>query len=402
MKRLYKPLLIFGIVLAGIIIVYNVYILFNPRIKTQIVVKGTIEETISSEAVVIRNEEIVLKESDVIVSSVVVDGERVAKGEKLADLYYGSVLPQVQTELRQINEKLSSLENLTTHENTDNATSLDAMLKGYAQEIVQSAHRQDSKALSKIRDEIESVVNRKIASDGENAAAVIQSLKTRQAELESQISGDKKEAFASTAGLYFSLFDGYEGIIGMENIDALTPSAIEELRKVKPDKNSYDATMKIADGYAWYVAATIDEGKLPSVQKGKMVSLRFPQFGRDVYSAEIIYVSEPQDGQAAIVCKGTEYNDAVYYNRFLNTEIVLNSYTGLKFFKDAVRVVNDKTGVFVLNNDGTAKFKEIEILSSDEGYTVAVEDNLKNNALLLYDEVVITSNPIQDGDVVKY
>ena len=81
---------------------------------------------------------------------------------------------------------------------------------------------------------------------------------------------------------------------------------------------------------------------------------------------------------------------------------MLSSYSGLKVFKDAVKVENDKTGVYIVQNDGTAKFKEAEVLASDEGYAVVKEDNQKENALLLYDEVLITKNPVKDGDFVKY
>ena len=402
MKRLYKALLILAIFAAVVIVLYNVYMLFNPSVKTQIAVKGTIEEVVSSEGVVIRGEEVVLKESGVIVSGVALDGERVAKGEKLADLYYGTVSPKVQAELREVSDRLSGLEILAASSGTDTGISLDTMLKGYSAEIVSAAHGGKGRDLNKIRGQIDNVVNRKIVSDSQNAAAVIAELKTKRDELESQISGEKKEVFASAAGLFFTSFDGYEGLIGTDSIDKITPSGINEIKKAKPDKNSYDAEMKIADGYAWYVAATIDEGKLPSVRKGKTVGLRFPQFGSDIYSAEIVAVSEPENGKAAIVCKGTEYNDAVYYNRFLNTDIVLSSYSGLKIFKDAVKVENDKTGVYIVQNDGTAKFKEAEVLASDEGYAVVKEDNQKENALLLYDEILITKNPVKDGDFVKY
>lgn len=140
MKRLYKALLILAIFAAVVIVLYNVYMLFNPSVKTQIAVKGTIEEVVSSEGVVIRGEEVVLKESGVIVSGVALDGERVAKGEKLADLYYGTVSPKVQAELREVSDRLSGLETLAASSGTDTGVSLDTMLKGYSAEIVSAAH----------------------------------------------------------------------------------------------------------------------------------------------------------------------------------------------------------------------------------------------------------------------
>ena len=405
MKRFYKILFVILLLLSVSVFIYHIYNLFNPSVRTQIAVKGVIEEVVPAEAVVIRDEEIVLKESDVIVSSIVLDGERVAKGKKLADLYYGTVVPDVQAKLREVNEKLTDLNKLSSSGNQQSVNSLDSMIKGYAEDIVKQAHKNNGAGLYKTRRHIDEVMNRKIIADGESADAVIQSLKQQQAELEAKIVGDKREAYATRAGLYFSSFDGYEGMLGTETINNITPSSVKEFLKTEPSLDDHDATMKITDGYNWYIALSIDEGKLPSLQtkmqSGMDAGIKFVQFGQETYPVQITHISEPEDGQVAVVLKGSAYNDAVYYNRFLNVELVLNEYEGLKFFKEAIKVNNEKTGVFVMKNDGVAQFKEVEVLSTDGGYAVVREDNTKPDKLLLYDEVIITRDPIADGDVVK-
>lgn len=405
MKRVYKLLLIVAVLLGALLLFYQIYNLFNPVVRTQLVTKGTIEEIVSADAMIIRDEAVLLKQSDVIVSSVAQDGSRVSKGEKIADLYYGDVSPEVQTKLREVNEKLKDLTELSNRAGADSSNSLDTMLKNYASDIIKATHQGKGDNLYKIRSGIEDVINRKIASDSGNADAVINALRSEQANLESQVSGEKKEIYAERAGLYFSIFDGYEEKISLESLETLTPSGMDELKKSTPDKNKYDATMKVADGYNWYVAVSVDEGKLPTL-KGKQeralpLDIRFPRFGNETYSVDIVRISEPEDGKVVVICRGHDYSNAVYYNRFLDADVVLNSYTGLKFFKDAVKIVNDKTGVYTVKNDSVAKFKEIEVLVTDKGYCVAKEDNTKQNALLLYDEVIMTRNSISDGDVVR-
>jgi len=404
MKKIYRIIFIVAALVVAAIVAYNIYSLFNPPVTTQIAVKGSIEESVGTRGAVIREEEIVLKASDVIVSSVAQDGERVAKGEKLADLYYGQVTPELQQKLREVNDKLSGLTTLKEGGGQHSVNSIDGMLKSYSAEILNAAHKGDGKELSKIRSGIEEVMNRKILSDSENADSVISELKQQQSELEAQISGDKREAFASVAGMYFSSFDGYEGKIGTENIETLTPSSLKTLFKSAPDKNSMDATMKVANAFDWYLAVTVEEEKLPSLQRkmqyGLDVKIRFPQFGQESYVAQLVRISEPENGEVLAVLRCYSYCDAVYYNRFLDTELILNEYTGLKFFKDAVKVYEGKTGVFVRTNNGVAKFKEIEILTTDSGYIVAKEDNNNQGGLLLYDEVIITRNPIKNGDVI--
>ncbi len=405
MKNIYKFFIGIAILLGGLLLIYQVYNLFNPSVRTQLVTKGVIEEVVSAEAMVIRDETVLLKESDVIVSSIMTDGSRVSKGEKIADLYYGSVTPEVQAKLREVNGKIKDLTELSRRTGTDSTNSLDTMLKNYATEIVSAAHKNNGDDLHKIRNGIDDIINRKIVSDSENANATISALKAEQASLEGQVSGEKKEMFSSNAGLYFSIFDGYEEKISLDHLQTLTPSGMEELKKINPDKNKYDATMKVADGYNWYVAIAMDEGKLPTLkrkqEKGESIDIRFNQYGEETYPVSIMRISDAEKGKVVVIGKGIAYSDAIYYNRFLDADVVLNSYEGLKFFKDAVRIADDKTGVYIIKNDSIAKFKEIEVLATDKGYCVAKEDNLNSNGLLLYDEVIITRNSIKDGDIVR-
>ena len=407
MKKTYKIILTIAVILILFILFYNVYNLFNPGVKTQIVSKGTIEEIVKTEGVVIRDEEIVLKSSDVIVSSVVLDGERVYKGQKLADLYEGQVHPEIQAELREVNEKISDLERLMGTASGGTTNTADGMIKEYSRKIVQYSHLANGESLYKIRGKIDDVMNRKIASNSKNADATISGLKTRQKELEAQIVGEKKEVYAGIAGMYFSTFDGFEGKINSDKIEELTPHELTEIQKNTPDKNERDSTMKVVDGFSWYIAVNVDEGKLPSLKKkqqlGSDVGLRFPIFGQDSYPSQIVHISEPEDGKVLVVFKSYAYCDAVYYNRFLDVDIILSTQTGLKFFKDAIKVVNEKTGVYIMKTDGVARFRNVNILATDDGYVVVKEETSEENSnrLLLYDEVIVTRNEISDGEIVR-
>lgn len=395
MKKFLKPIILIAVLTVLAILFYNIYVLFNPEVKTQIVSKGTIEEKITAEVMIIREESVLLKESDVIASSGLVDGERVAKGEKVADLYYGEVSPAVQAELRSVSEKILSIEDLTSR--SENAgSSPDTIMSGYAEDVLKAAHKQDADELFKIRGSIEDAVIRKIASDATSAETVLSDLRDRQAELEKNIQGDKKELYADSAGVYFTSFDGYEEKVSAEDLEKLLPSSVEQIKKEKGESNAYDATMKIADGYMWYAAVPVHADKLPSVSKGANLSIRFPRYAEDAYPVEVMHISATEKDYALVICRGTTYNEPVYYNRFMDAELILNSYSGLKFFKEAVKMQDKQTGVYVVQSDGTAKFKPVEVRASDDAYTVVKE----NGDLKIYDEVIMTGSPIQDGDVV--
>ena len=400
MKKILKPLLVLVVLAVLIILFYNIYVLFNPDTKTQIVSEGTIEEKIPGEAMIIRDETVVLQKNDVIVSSVLTDGDRVAKGTKIADLYYGNVSTGTRTELLQVSERIKSLEALASQSAFLGGSMPETMFAAYATEIMNAAQNKDMVAVYRVHENVENAINRRIVSDEGNTDAVLHALKARRDELEKSITGEKDTLYAECSGVYFSSFDGYEGSVSPGNMLSLTPTSMQKIKNTRAMDNSTKVTMKIADGYVWYAAIPVHEDKLPSIKKGAILKIRFPHFSQDTYDVEVLNISKPEKGQAVVLVCGTTYNEAVYYNRFMDAELILNSYTGLKFLKDAVKVKGNQTGVYVVQNDGTAAFKPVEVLATDSGYTVVKEDSELENSLKIYDEVIITDNTVKEGEMV--
>lgn len=400
MKKLLKPLLVLVVLAVLIILFYNIYVLFNPDTKTQIVSEGTIEEKISGEAMIIRDETVILQKQDVIVSSALTDGDRVAKGTKIADLYYGDVASGIRTELLQVTERIKSLEALASQNAFLGGSMPETLFAAYATEIMNAAQSKDMEAVYRVHENVENAINRKIVSDEGNTDVVLRDLRARQSELEKSITGEKDTLYTDCSGVYFSSFDGYEGLVSTDSMFSLTPTEIQRIKNNDTTDNSTKVTMKIADGYVWYAAIPVHEDKLPSLKKGAMLKVRFPHFSQETYDVEVQNISKPEKGQAVVLVCGTTYNEAVYYNRFMDAELILNSYTGLKFLKDAVKVKGNQTGVYVVQNDGTAAFKPIEVLATDSGYTVVKEDSALENSLKIYDEVIITDSTVKEGEMV--
>ncbi len=400
MKKLLKPLLVLVVLAVLIILVYNIFVLFNSETKTQIVSEGAIEEKISGEVMIIRDETVVLQKPNVIVSSAFMDGDRVAKGTKIADLYYGEVESATRAELLAVSERIKRLEALASQNEFLSGSMPETMFGGYATEVMKVAQTKNMEAFYTVRENIENAINRKIASDEGGTDAVLSELRARHDELEKSITGEKETVYAERAGVYFSSFDGYEGTVSPESMFSLTPSALQKIKNTGASDTGNVASMKIADGYVWYAAIPVHEDKLPSVKKGATLKIRFPHFSQDTYDVEVQNISKPENGQAVVLVCGTTYNEAVYYNRFMEAELILNSYTGLKFFKDAIKVKGNQTGVYVVENDGTATFKPVEVLATDSGYTVVKANSELENSLKIYDEVVITDGTIKEGEIV--
>ena len=399
----YKLVISIGIGIAVILGIYNLYILVNPKIRTQIATTGTIEEYISADGFVIRDEQILVQDTGLVVDSLVADGERVAKDSQVAVLYHSSIGPAVQANLKSINERILSLERLK-EQNEDVASAdagrIESLTKAKVLELMRYSHFGQGISLSDVKSQLEEVVNQKIATDAESTSNVLGELKAQKQQLEAGIAGEKTPVYSNVAGLYFSYFDGYEGYLSTDAIESLTPSTLEQLETMEDKHIGNGSVAKVVDSFEWNVAAAVDTKKISSIEEGDSIQLRFPEYGNEIYSATVEYISADENGKSVICCSADTYTDTVYYNRKLKVDIIKNISTGLKFSKDAIQVIDGTTGVFIVK-DSVAKFRPVDVLSMDEGYVVVKEDNGKSDNVLLYDEVIIKGNNIKSGDVVR-
>ena len=388
----YKLVISIGIGIAVILGIYNLYILVNPKIRTQIATTGTIEEYISADGFVIRDEQILVQDTGLVVDSLVADGERVAKDSQVAVLYHSSIDPAVQANLKSINERILSLERLK-EQNEDVASAdagrIESLTKAKVLELMRYSHFGQGISLSDVKSQLEEVVNQKIATDAESTSNVLGELKAQKQQLEAGIAGEKTPVYSNAAGLYFSYFDGYEGYLSTDAIESLTPSTLEQLETMEDKHIGNGSVAKVVDSFEWNIAAAVDTKKISSIEEGDSIQLRFPE-----------YISADENGKSVICCSADTYTDTVYYNRKLKVDIIKNISTGLKFSKDAIQVIDGTTGVFIVK-DSVAKFRPVDVLSMDEGYVVVKEDNGKSDNVLLYDVVIINGNNIKSGDVVR-
>lgn len=189
-----------------------------------------------------------------------------------------------------------------------------------------------------------------------------------------------------------------------ENISKFTVSDFQNLDnihlnnqvEVKPGQ----AVAKIINNFEWYLAFVMDTQRVYPLKVGDKLSVRFKDLEDKVIDAYIHYISPEEKGKVIVVLSLNKHIDSIYTFRKVNIDIIKQSYSGFKIPVSAVRVRNGKTGVYIIR-DRIARFREIEILYKNNDFAIVKENNLNENNLLLYDEVIIKSNNIEEGKLIR-
>ena len=109
----------------------------------------------------------------------------------------------------------------------------------------------------------------------------------------------------------------------------------------------------------------------------------------DVYATVGVHPSESQD-----------MNEDLISMRKQVATVVVASYSGLKVPKSAVRMEDDKMGVYVLSNS-VASYKNIEPLFEGDSYYIVEQNVTGNDSLVINDDIIVEAKDVNDKKVMK-
>lgn len=390
-----------GVLCAFLLIAYNIYVFLFVNIKTEIVTEGKIESVINADGISVRDETVLLDEEGGIINNYVSEGERVSKGTKIAAYYDAEVDADKQAKLKNLNERMLNLERLRDERLSASETKInaDSEVSELIPTVIESLHNGDGTQMSDVELKLAEMIDERISSSSRDVNALISDLKSEKQEIENTISGDKKDIYAPQGGVYYQSKDGYENVF---SFDSVTELSLSDFNKIPVDNNSKkeNGVIKLVNNYEWKFAVPISEKKVSGLKTGSVIKLRFKDFDNQIYKTDVVSISQPKNGKVLLVLRGYDNCTPVFTTRKLNADIIFNSEQGLKFNKDAVKVINGESGVYIVKKS-VVRFRKIDILASDDKYVVVRETNsIDYPNLLLYDEVVV-SGDAKENAIIK-
>lgn len=399
-KSIIKTLIV---ILVVVFLVHQAYSSFYSPIKTENTEYYVADEGINAYATVIRQEKVIVSNGGGALHFRLSNGNRISKNGVLADVYGDNSASLTVSKIDDINRKISDIEEVSGYNDTS-ATDIslvnlavsdslnDFVFNCSANNFAQNEDREQKLLLS---------FNKKLFLTGENVdfSAKLAELKSELETLKAQLPAPVGSVTADMSGYFVSAVDGYESKLQTETIDDLTP---EVLSKIKPDKVPENAVGKIVSDYDWYLAIEVSVGESAKYTAGDELLVKTNVRNNDELKATVkqINLSSKSDN-AVLVLSCKEMNKELAEMRSGPVTIISKEYKGLKLSKKALRVVNGKTGVYVVSGV-TLKFVTVDIIYNTDDYIICKQNNIDDKtALRLYDEVVVKGKNLYEGKVIN-
>ncbi len=412
-KKKQRSFAAFLIAAFVICITANVLLSFGNRIETMIVRRGTEEECITAEGYIFREQTIISSPADGYLRCEADEEQRVKIGETVAHVYQKEIDPSVNSELEAIEKEIAKLSSKTGQEDiySSDTTKIEQSIARDMRRVPSLGYENKTEEVAEIRDEVDRLIKSRKIVKGEavadNAENELERLRARKAELEAAHGIDRTPISAPKAGAFTTGVDGLEEALSLEKLEGITPDYFKELNKMKP-RTSSDGKIstgspagKIVNNYKWYVAFPISAKLAEDIDEGDAVELRFSDIDARTISGTVSYVSGEEGGKVAVVVKSNKYVDMIYSSSKVKAELITHHYEGLKIPSESVRIVDNKTGVYVVRND-KARFFPVNILYNSKKWVIISESLPEGGTTIkLYDELIVDGKNLYDNKVVR-
>lgn len=388
-------------IIAVVFVAHQIYSSAYKPITTVSAEYYTAEEGFAINATVIREEKIITTDTTGALHFTLSDGERVAKGGTIANIYADAQTSVTVNRIDQLNSRIADIEEMQGYNdleaadinlaNTKVDNSLNKMLRGIASGDFSSVEADSAELLTNISRR--QMITGEQTDFSERVAELKTELDTLNASLPEPIGSIRTDE----SGYFVSSVDGYETVLSCDNIEQITPEYLETL---KADTVPQNAIGKIVSGYTWYIAAKVSIGDSLKYKEGDNLTLKTtlkttPQL--DV-TVEKINTSQSEDA-AVIIFSCQQMNSELASIRKGGMTIISNTYSGLKIPTKALRFQNDETGVYV-RSGMTLKFVSVTVIYRTDEYIICEQQVSSDTVLRLYDDVVVKGKRLYDGKIV--
>ena len=355
----------------------------------------TINETGQAQGVVVRREH-VLTASKAHVSVYVKEGAEVRAGGDVAVASDSEKTLENAARVRQLDTEIEYLRSLlSAADQAVGAMEHDAAVKNAIYQASAAVNGRSTAALDNACVTLSSLL---LSSGADVSQSDLDALMAERR----QLSAGTNEGVitAPEAGVFTAAVDGLEALTP-DQLEDLTPDGVRALSEQKQTVQA-DAFGKLITAKKWYYAAVVRAEDADRLSVGATTTLDFGRHSADALRATVKSISEPVNGEAAVVFTVTSGVAETAALRETGCEIVFSSHTGLRVPLRAIRFIETDDGqapvVYVITAE-RIEMKRVEILYETDDYVI-LDRGTGKDALRAGNEVIVDGKGLEDGKAI--
>lgn len=393
-------------------IIYHVVNSFGSKVETQPAQLVSVREIISGDGYIFRNEQIVSSTGTGGVNYLYENGALVPNGVPIADIYSGADMDEVKRSMSEIERKISILENSSSSDGTmlSDSKTVDESINSLYYSMLRKIDSNQLDYVFRRSDDMLVLLNRRqiILKTASDFGLQIAQLRSDKLSLTASLSSISESVVSPTAGYFFTEADGYENIFSSSQMDMLSVESFNALTDTEPEESivsSPNVIGKIMTDYTWYTAVKLKSNDIAGFIEGNKYTTIFP-YSSDTEIPLTLYriITDPDSDDVVLVFSTGSVPENFNFLRMQSIDIVKQTYKGYRVPVSAVRIVDGKQGVYILDGN-VVTFREVKPLVEIAGNLIVSEQDRLNDEnyqskLGFYDQVIVKGKNLYEHKVV--
>lgn len=380
---------------------------FSQSIETLPAMYVTENEIASLDAYIIRNEKILYSYYDGNISYYYTNGSKIQKDAVVATISEGN---DIHNEINALEKKIELLKDSSIEDNIimSDVSTIDTRINKLYNTFRDKIENGDIYYVIKKKDELLKLLNRrqvslKVVSGWEEK---IDELQKSLDNLKSDSGNISDTVISERSGYFYDTIDGYENVFSSVDVNIMTLDDYKKLIEAQPfEIENSGAIGKIALSYDWYIACEILYEDINNFVQGRNYDVIFPYNSDKTINMNLFRViSEPDSERIVLIFKNGIINENFNFLRCQTVDIVRFSYSGYRVPVSAVRIVDGKNGVYILNGS-VVEFREINPIFEKNGYFIVEPKDVSNpehtKRLGLYEKIITKGKDYYDGQILN-
>ena len=378
---------------------YQVYMFVSPSYKTEIARLVTESDSVTASGIVARDETLVDVGSGSIAAYRAQDGEKIASGAAVADIYPSA--GEAMNALRY--ERLSALEGALERA-SDTGRTAGSNLENLRSRIYKSLSSLSGElaaddypgAFEGSLELLELLSSYDTASGGAiDYSAALAETRARLAELGS---GDFSSSpiYTPVEGYFISGVDGYES--ALDSATVLEASANDIIALIEGEAPALPGEgCKVVSEYEWYFAAALRAETAARMSVGDELQVDFSYSLSDALPMRVARVAEGgSDGRTAVVFECNRLNASLCSLRVETARINFRAYSGIKVARSALRLLDGELGVYI-KYGSAVDFRKVDVIYETDDYIISSPGESSSGTLAVYDEMITEGRDLEVG-----
>lgn len=394
-------LIISVIVLIVLFVVIQFYKVTHIELKTQTATVSTVYDKVSSEALFIRDESVVEKSATGVTVPCFEDGDKINVKGNVAMQFSSSKAAANYSKYTDLTNQIKYYQTLEA-QTVGQSANLETINEDIEQKVINYADGVCKNKIGDTAEELDSVLVRRQLIIGEDVdlLSIIENLRDKRNSY-SSFSKPDKYIKADESGVFSSYTDGYENIIDFDKAEETSAKEFKSaLKAVDKSQDVGNNIGKLVTSYTWYVQTLVSTDAIKNLENGDYVNIVLKDDVSREFKAEIVSGADVSLGQkeTLLILKLNEMDADIAKLRKAEIEIRRKTYEGIKIPSEALHVVDGKKGVYVLIAS-QIKFREVNVIYSDDDYVLAEYDESNTDSIHLYDKIITQGKDLKDGKV---